>query len=158
MLSGRLLSYSKKIRFSQNGQSLSLVVIRCHSSFVVPLVVPFVVIHCHSFYHSLSLDVPLVCLFVCLIQTIVLFTLVNWVAKKLVTVLKALNAIHFSLYKFLTKIPVKEEWLNFPIMRNFDFRKFIVNLRQKMKSEYWVFNACSTFGNKLNFKIQIPGI
>ena len=138
MLSGRLLSYSKKIRFSQNGQSLSLVVIRCHSSFVVPLVVPFVVIHCHSFYHSLSLDVPLVCLFVCLIQTI--------------------NAIHFSLYKFLTKIPVKEEWLNFPIMRNFDFRKFIVNLRQKMKSEYWVFNACSTFGNKLNFKIQIPGI
>ena len=53
---------------------LSLISIRCHSlSLVVPLVVPLVVIRCHSLYHSLSLvlirchslspDVPLVCRF-----------------------------------------------------------------------------------------------
>ena len=58
---------------------LSLVVTCCHSlSLVVPLFVtrcttpchslPFVVllavICCHSLYHSLSLDIPLVCLFI----------------------------------------------------------------------------------------------
>ena len=37
--------------------SLSLVVILCHS-------LSLVVIRCHSLYHSLSLDVPLVCLFI----------------------------------------------------------------------------------------------
>ena len=54
--------------------SLSLVVIRCHSLYhSLSLVVPLVVIRCHSMYHSLSLvvicchslslDVPLICLF-----------------------------------------------------------------------------------------------
>ena len=45
--------------------SLSFVVTRfitqCHS---LPLVVPFAIIRCHSFYHSLSLDAPLVCHFI----------------------------------------------------------------------------------------------
>ena len=41
--------------------SLSLIAICCHS---LPFVVPLVVICCHSLYHSLSLDVPLVCLFI----------------------------------------------------------------------------------------------
>ena len=40
---------------------LSLVVIRCYS---LPLVLPLVVIRRHSLYHSLLLDVPLVCLFI----------------------------------------------------------------------------------------------
>ena len=50
------------------------IVIRCHSlPLVVPLIVilchsfslvRFVAIRCHSLYHSLSLDVPLVCLFI----------------------------------------------------------------------------------------------
>ena len=45
--------------------SLSLVLIRCRLlSSVIPLVVPFVAIHCHSLYPSLSLDVPPVCLFI----------------------------------------------------------------------------------------------
>ena len=55
--------------------SLTLIVIRCHSlSFLVPLVVSrctthchslsLAVIHCHSLHHSLSLDIPLGCLFI----------------------------------------------------------------------------------------------
>ena len=44
--------------------SPSLIVICCHSlSFVVPLIVSFVT-RCYSLYHSLSLDVPLVWLFI----------------------------------------------------------------------------------------------
>ena len=57
MLSGSLLSYLKKRKISWNGQSLSLVVIRCtthcHS-------LSLIVIRCHSLYHSLSLVVLLV--------------------------------------------------------------------------------------------------
>ena len=41
--------------------SLSFVVTRCHSLYHSLLLV---VIHCHSLYHLLSLDVPLVCLFI----------------------------------------------------------------------------------------------
>ena len=45
--------------------SLSLVVIRCHSlSYSLSFVVPLVVIRSHSLYHSLSLNVLLVCLFI----------------------------------------------------------------------------------------------
>ena len=53
MLSGRLLSYLKKIKISRNGHSLSFVVTRCDSlSFFVPLVV--------TRFHSLSFVVPLI--------------------------------------------------------------------------------------------------
>ena len=52
-------------------RSFSFVGTRFHSlSLVLPLVVPLVVIRCHSLYNSLPLDVSLVCLFindVCLI-------------------------------------------------------------------------------------------
>ena len=85
---GKFLSYSKKGKISQNDHSLSLVVIcclsllfkvtYCHSlSLVAILATPcltrfhsvchllsFVVTRCHSLYHSLSLDVSLVCLFI----------------------------------------------------------------------------------------------
>ena len=63
MLSGRLLSYLKKRKINRNGHSLSFVVTRCHSLYHS---LSLVVIRCHSFTtrcHSLSLDVPLVCLF-----------------------------------------------------------------------------------------------
>ena len=59
MLSGRLLSYLKKRKISQNGHSLyhslSFVITRCPSlSFVVPLVVIRCTTRCHWLYHSLS--------------------------------------------------------------------------------------------------------
>ena len=54
MISGRLLSYSKKKKISRNGHSLSFVVIRCHS---LSLVVIRCTTRCHSLYHSLSLVV-----------------------------------------------------------------------------------------------------
>ena len=84
MHSGRFLSYSRKKKKLAK-TPLSFVVTRCHSlSFVVTrchllsIVVSrcitrchslchsssFVVIHSHSLYHSLSLDVSLVCLFI----------------------------------------------------------------------------------------------
>ena len=72
MRSGRFLSYSKKKKkISQNDHSFSLVVIRCHFlSLVVSrfttrrttCCLSLVVIRWHS-YHSLSLNVSLVCLF-----------------------------------------------------------------------------------------------
>ena len=75
--SGRLFSYSKKRTITQNDDSLSLVIICCHSLLAVirchslSLIVShcttrcyslyhllsFVVIRCHSLYHSLSLVV-----------------------------------------------------------------------------------------------------
>ena len=77
MLSGSLLSYLKKRKKKQNsrnGHSFSLVVIRCHTSFVVPLLVTRCTTRCHSLSlvvtllvtrcHSLSLDVPLVSFFI----------------------------------------------------------------------------------------------
>ena len=64
---GRLFSYSKKRRISQNGYSLSLVVMRCRLLYHS---LSFVLTRCHSFSpvvplvgtrcHSLSLIVPLV--------------------------------------------------------------------------------------------------
>ena len=51
MLSGRLLSYLKKRKFSRNGHSLSLVFIRCHSLYHS---LPLAVISYHPLYHSLS--------------------------------------------------------------------------------------------------------
>ena len=68
--SGRFLSYQKQRKISQNGNSLSLVVIRCttryHSLYIVilcfslSLVVLLVATRCHSS----SFDVPLFCLFI----------------------------------------------------------------------------------------------
>ena len=69
------LLFEKKRKISQNGHSLSLVATRCYSlyhslSLAVPLVVirchllPFVVIPCTTSRRLLSLDVPLVCLFI----------------------------------------------------------------------------------------------
>ena len=65
MLSGSLPSYLKK----RNGHSLPLVVIGCTTrSHSLSLVVPLAVIRCyllyHLLYHSLSLDVLLVYLFI----------------------------------------------------------------------------------------------
>ena len=78
--SGRLFSYSKKRTITQNDDSLSLVIICCHSlsfdvirchslSLIVPLVVTRCTTRCHSLSfvvtrcHSFSLDVSL-CLFI----------------------------------------------------------------------------------------------
>ena len=54
MLSGRLLSYLEKRKFSRNGHSLSLVFILCHSLYHL---LSLVVTRCHSLYHSLPLAV-----------------------------------------------------------------------------------------------------
>ena len=57
-------------------------------------------------------------------------------SKKLVPVLYGVITIKFSLYKILTKIPTKEERMNFHKMlkttfrENFDFRRFIIILTQ----------------------------
>ena len=72
VLSGRLLfDLNKKRKISWNGHSLTFVVTRCSTrcrslSLFVTLChsLSLVVTRYHSLYHSLSLDVPLACLFI----------------------------------------------------------------------------------------------
>ena len=77
VIKSTVINHSLKciVPFSFAVPLLSLIAIFCHSlSLVVLLVVtlshllywllPLAVIRCHSLYHSLSLDVPLVCLFI----------------------------------------------------------------------------------------------